>query len=419
MDLIGNLAEAVTIKQDQNFNRQNEEFKITDARVDFNEFNLTVKNIGTIPINITRMWAQNITDSSWNQSKYQLNQLVSAGGSVSNIGQGTGLVAIDSQSYSLKLVTERGNSLNTQVLSASNQPLEMTLFTTPASPLSQQNVTLLYSVKNNLTAGSIIPTLTPQMDPPTTTGAAIATLKLGPTPASVEGLAPGEIAFFEWTYHVTGNNVDKIKFNATVANAVPGNFVTDGTQIAVPPVSEVSVNKVIGLSLGIISMNYTSFEVCEPDASNCFSDSTDWSRAWLINTSTEYIWRMNVTNNGIEDILIDKFTALFVLRAETGGGGNLPRAFFVMDDSTPTVENGGAFTTDSKILAGNGGTNIVYFGAKGEGGAGLENTHGDTAIYAANLLIFGYEDRDKSATTNVPPDQPYSQNLPFQALRMI
>ena len=320
MDLIGNLAEAVTVKQDQNFNRQNEEFKITDARVDFNEFNLTVKNTGIIPINITRMWAQNITDSSWNQSKYRLNQLVSAGGTVSNIGQGTGLVAIDSQSYSLKLVTERGNSLNTQVLSASNQPLEMTLFTTPASPLSQQNVTLLYAVKNNLTAGSIIPTLTPQMDPPTTTGAAIATLESGPTPASVEGLAPGEIAFFEWTYYVTGDNTNRVKFNATVANAVPGNFVIDRTQIAVPPVSEVSVSKVIGLSLGIISMNYTSFEVCEPSVSNCFSDSTDWSRAWLVNTSTEYIWRMNVTNNGVDDILLDQFTALFVLRAQTGGG---------------------------------------------------------------------------------------------------
>ena len=128
---------------------------------------------------------------------------------------------------------------------------------------------------------------------------------------------------------------------------------------------------------------------------------------------------MNVTNNGVEDILIDKFTALFVLRAQTGGGGNLPRAFFVMGDSTPTVENGGAFTTDSKILAGNGGTNIVYFGADGAGGTGLENTHGDTAIYAANLLIFGYEDKNINGITDEPPDQPYSQNLPFQALRMI
>jgi len=328
MDLIGNLAEAVTIKQDQDFNRQNEEFKVTDARVDFNEFNLTVKNTGTIPINITRMWAKNMTDPLWNQTKHQLNQLVPAGGSVSSIGKDTGLVAIDSQSYSLKLVTERGNSLITQVLSASNQPLEMTLFTSLASPLSNQNVTLLYAVKNNLTAGSIIPILTPLMDPPTVTGAANADLKIGPTPASVEGLAPGETAFFEWTYYITGNNGDRVKYNATVANAVPGNFVIDGTQIAVPPVSEVSVNKVIGLSLGIISMNYTSFEVCEPSASNCFSDSTDWSRAWLINTSTEYIWRMNVTNNVVDDIILDKFTALFVLRAQTGGGGNLPRAFF-------------------------------------------------------------------------------------------
>jgi len=166
-------------------------------------------------------------------------------------------------------------------------------------------------------------------------------------------------------------------------------------------------------------MDYISFEVCEPSASNCLSDSTDWSRAWLIDTSTKYIWRMNVTNNGFDDIIMDKFTALFVLRAQTGGGGNLPRAFFIMDESTLTVENGGAYTLDSKILLGDGASTVVYFGADGAGGAGLESTHGDTAIYAANLLIFGYEDKNINGITDVPPDQPYSQNLPFQALRMI
>jgi len=190
MDVIDDLAYQVDVKQDTNLNRQNEEFRITGVKVDGNEFNLTVTNTGTIPINITNMWAKNMTDPLWNQTKYQLNQIVSPGQSVANVGQGTGLVAMNSESYSLRLVTDRGNSLNTQLLSATNQPLQMTLFTSPSTPLSQQNVTLLYTVKNNLTAGKIIQSITPQMDPPTVTGSATAVLQSGPSPVSVDSLSP-------------------------------------------------------------------------------------------------------------------------------------------------------------------------------------------------------------------------------------
>ena len=214
MDVIDNLAYQVDAKQDINLNRQNEEFKITGVKVDGNEFNLTVTNTGTIPINITNMWAKNMTDPLWNQTKYQLNKLVSPGQSVANIGQGTGLIAMDSESYSLRMVTDRGNAISTQLLSATNQPLQMTLFTSPSTPLSQQNVTLLYTVKNNLTGGKIIQSITPQMDPPTTTGSATAVLQSGPTPASVASLGPGEMAFFEWTYYVEGDKNNQITYNA-------------------------------------------------------------------------------------------------------------------------------------------------------------------------------------------------------------
>jgi len=399
MDLIDNLAESITIKQDQNLNRQNEDFKITKVSVDGNEFNLTVTNTGSIPINITRMWAQNITDSFWNQTKYQLNQLISPGQSVPNIGQGTGLIALDSQSYSLKLVTERGNSKNTQVLSTSGQQLEMSLFTSPANPLTQQNVTLLYAVKNNLTEGSIIQSLTPQMTGPTTTGGASVDLKEGPTPTTVEGLAPGEIALFEWTYEVAGNSGDTITFNATVANAAQGNFVTD-TSIIDVAVSE---------GMGQIAMDFSSFESCDLPNKDCTSDSTKWENAWSVDKDSTYIFRLNVTNIGTDNIVVKNNTAIMLMLTETAGTPptSAIETYFIKADSTTSNEDPGVYIDESKTLTAGGNSEILYFGLEAINVATIRNTHGSSATAAVFLVIFGEIDGD-----------PYSQNLPFQALQI-
>ncbi len=418
MDVIDDLAYQVDVKQDTNLNRQNEEFKITDVRVDGNEFNLTVTNTGTIPINITNMWAKNMTDPLWNQTKYQLNQIVSPGQSVSNIGQGTGLIAMDSESYSLRMVTDRGNALSTHLLSAAGQPLQMTLFTSPSSPNSKQNVTLLYSVKNNLTTGKIIQSITPQMDPPTTTGAATAVLKSGPTPASVDSLAPGEMAFFEWTYYVEGNKNNQVTYNATIANAVPGNFVADTVEVSIPPVAQSSINEVLGGLVGILQMDFDSFEFCEFAVQDCRNTSNDWIRAWNGTTSTEYIWRINMTNNGEADIFVEEHTAMLVLRAQSGGGGGIAKAMFIINNSTATQEDGGLYPDHGTILFVNV-TQTIYLGEDIVGAPhGHESTHADEAIYAANLLIFGHEDTNGNGVYDAGADIAYSQNLPFQALKL-
>lgn len=418
MDLIDNLANQVDVKQDLNLNRQSEQLKVSNVRIDNNEFNLTVTNTGSLPINITSMWAKNMTDPLFNQTKYQVNKLVFPGQSVYNIGQGTGLVAMNSSSYLLKLVTERGNVASTQLLSAISQPLDMKLYVTPSSPVSTSNVTLLYAVKNNLTEGKIIQSLTPKLATPTVTGSATATWKQGPIPASVDSLPPGEMALFEWTYFVEGNDGDKINYNATIANAVQGNFATDSTEILVPPISNSAINEVLGGSVGIISMDFDSFQVCKPSTQICTSLSIEWQRAWLMDVSSNYIWRMNLTNNGIEDILLDKYSALLVLKAQSGGGGNIAKAFFIKNDSTQLVEDGGAYSPNyNKWLLANA-TTTVYFGANGAGGSGLETTHGDVSIYAVDLLIFGYDDTDDDRQVTPVIDPPYSQNLPFQAVRM-
>lgn len=418
LNVIDDLARQVDVKQDTTTNRQNEEFIISKVTIDNNEFNLTVTNTGNIPINITRMWAKNMTDPSWNQTKYQLSQLVTPGQSVTNVGQGTGLAVVDSSSYLIKLVTSRGNSLNTQLLSASDQPLEMALFTAPSSPLSKQNVTLLYSVKNNLTEGKIIRSVVPDFRPPVTTGSATAVLQGSVLPSSVEGLKSGQTAFFEATYLITGGNTEKITFNTTIANAVQGNFETDTSMIIIPTVSESAINEVLGGQVGILSMNFTSFEACIPADEDCRSDQPNWIYASNLTRNEKYIFRMNFTNNGVFPILIEKATHLLGIASKSGGGGNPPSPFFILDDSTPTVENGGSYTDLSKTLPANpDATTVLYFGSKTAAGSALQSTDNNGISVSVFVVIFGYEDRDGSGTKNAG-DTDYGQTLPFQAYRL-
>ena len=427
--LIDDLARQVDVKQDTNQNRQNEEFKISEVSVDNNEFNLTVTNTGNIPINITRMWAQNMTDPSWNQTKYQLNQLVSPGQSVTNVGQGTGLVAMDSSSYLLKLVTSRGNSLNTQLLSATSQALEMRLYVTPSSPLAKSNATLLFSVKNNLTEGKIIQSIIPQIDPPTVTGSATAQLMSGPTPASVEGLPPGEMVFFEWEYYVEGDKDDQITYNTTVANAVIGNFVTDTTQIATAPVAEESILSIVSGSSGLLFMNFTTFEACDPSLGgpNCKSTgqgANSWDSAWELESGIEYLFRVNITNHGGNDIWLEERTAMIHFPTKDGSANINKYPAYIRAPSTPSDENPGHYINWSLNLTA-GGISTIYFGSEDPPGGAQEDDivaqYNQDAIVALMLVIFGREDDECTpgpCNGYQASDPPYSQNIPFQAFTL-
>jgi hypothetical protein len=289
----------------------------------------------------------------------------------------------------------------------------MKLYATPSSPISKQNTTVLFTVTNNLTEGKILQSITPKIDPPTVTGSATADYKSGPNPASVNSLSPGEMAFFEWTYYVEGNKDNKITYNTTIANAVQGNFVTDTTQIAVPPVSESAINEVLGGQVGIISMNFTSFEYCEPASDDCTSDSSAWAGAWNVTKNTKFLWRMNSTNNGIYDITLEKHTSLFMLLA-VEQGGTTPKTFFIKADSTTTNEDPGVYNDHSKVLTAGGVSQIIYFGLAKVDETTLENTDNDVGVSTIFVLLFGHEDKNTNGYDS--SDTPYSQNLPFKSI---
>ncbi|MCH6586476.1 MAG: hypothetical protein IH792_05565 [Thaumarchaeota archaeon] len=178
-----------------------------------------------------------------------------------------------------------------------------------------------------------------------------------------------------------------------------------------------------GESTGSIFMEFASFEFCIPSGEtpdqDCTSDSSDWVSGWDGKISTEYLWRINLANRGVADIIVEQNTSLFMLHAQNQGGGNLPRVYFIKADSTPTVEDPGAYPNLSKIILKDGTPIMLYFGVEDAGGASLNESHPDTGIIGIYLLTFGYQDVNENGIYDNPGDPPYSQNLAFQALRLI
>ena len=160
-------------------------------------------------------------------------------------------------------------------------------------------------------------------------------------------------------------------------------------------------------------MNFTSFEACDVPNENCRSNTSFWQRAWDLNIDTFYTWRIDVTNNGLYDLIIDENTALLFLVGESGGGSNSPRPYFIRAASLPNDEDPGEYPNNDQIIDVDE-TETLYFASKGTSGSDREKTSGNPAVIAVFMLLVANEDRDGSDTVN-SGDQPYGQNLPFQS----
>ena len=249
MDQITRAAETVEIKQIIDFQKTTEEFDVVTIANDNNQFNMTVTNRGDIPVHLTRLWVKNTTDSSWPASKYDLDIAIPSGGSVTNIGQNIGLTALNTQSYMMKLVTERGNTQKMFLNSVGNESIYLSLSATPTIVPTTFSTTLVLEVINTGTNNLI--NLQPEMDSVLTscTISCSATLSSGPTPANFDTLGPGDIAIFEWVYTIVGEDTgDSATFTASLVNGID----EDTAIVTVQPIINAE-NAGIALSSGGLS----------------------------------------------------------------------------------------------------------------------------------------------------------------------
>ena len=130
MDLIDNFAQSIGTKQTIDYERQTEEFEVVKVGTVNNKFNFTLQNTGNIPLNVTRLWVTNTTDTTWPVSRFDLNTVIAPGATATNVTQNIDLISLNTQSYYMKLVTERGNSQKL-FLNSVGEPLYLKLHAAP------------------------------------------------------------------------------------------------------------------------------------------------------------------------------------------------------------------------------------------------------------------------------------------------
>ncbi len=232
------LGSVVTQKSVSDIERVNERFEIRDAKIDSSKLNMTVLNTGALPVKLVKMWVTNTTATNgWHQS-YDLNSNISPGDSLFNLGSALPITANNASSYKISVISERGSSASFMMFSAKDRAVQMSLFASPRSIPTGQDVTLMFGITNNLTDGIIVQSLKPVLnvttvEGPTGTITATATLISGPTPDTKQTLVPAETMFFKWVYNIVGDEGDKVDFNATLINAKQGNYLTESVKVVV------------------------------------------------------------------------------------------------------------------------------------------------------------------------------------------
>ena len=221
MNTIDQFAESVIVKEAENINRGLEDITISQITIVGGEFNMTVVNTGSLPVHLTRLWVID-EDSVVSDQKANIDVRINPGNEKYNIGQGTGISADSTKSYTLKVVTGRGNLATFQVSTTVSTQIALV---TPGNSELDKNIRITAYITNNSTKPNNIANLIPELIMNVTL-----TKINGPIPSSIPTLPQGNTAIFTWTYKAPSTE-QGVSFNASYTGAPSGTFVFANTTI--------------------------------------------------------------------------------------------------------------------------------------------------------------------------------------------
>ena len=399
MNLLEKFNQSVLVRTEESFDRVKEELDIFKVNVVNDKLNITVQNSGSLPVHLTRLWVENMTVSD-SVFKYDIDEVVSSGRTVSNIGQNIAFNVDSADSYHIKLVTERGNSQEFTMNSASAAPLNIQLLALPPTVASGFKTQLVMTVTNNGTG--TLTNLVPVLNP---VGPQTATCTPDPvSPSSYNTLAPGSTAVFSWAVKVTGTqDAQTCTYQAKLQNGYPNNFAEATITETIVVLS--STNYLA--NAGVMTMDYTSFRWAQTDS---------WNSGWQFNHG-DTAFSLKMTNNnqttGGYKLWISENTQLFF---QAAGGTAAPTSFYIVN--SVNLAPGGAtvskYTPDShQSIANEGGNATVYFGSKLQGsksqGGTIQNM--PAGEYVGFVVLYG-----KFAMNQNDTGTQYAQTIPFQAV---
>ncbi len=221
------VAQAMMEKTSGNLDRLNEKIEISNIRIDDSKLNMTITNTGGQPAKLKSLYVVDETAVPKQQFRYDLDIPVDGRDSAKNVGQGVAFTASTTSLYSVRVITEAGSTAASIVSPVSAVSLPMSLYIIPPTVTPGQNVTLLYTVTNDRTDSHLAAAVTPQISH---------SMSCSPGPGCqlTEYVAPssmkitnGSTALFKWVFKVDAPDNTTVTFNATLADAKPGNYVIE------------------------------------------------------------------------------------------------------------------------------------------------------------------------------------------------
>ncbi len=188
MDSINLFSQSVIVSESENVNRAKEDITISKISIVGGEFNMTVVNTGSLPVHLTRLWVTD-EDSAASDKKINLDVRINPGNEKYNIGQGTGVLADPTVSYTLKAVTERGNVATFGISPDVSTDVRLLV---PGSTIIAEPMTITLLILNNSTSPNNIANLEPILT------SNVTLVQIGTNLSYVESLKSGDMASFTW-----------------------------------------------------------------------------------------------------------------------------------------------------------------------------------------------------------------------------
>lgn len=229
MNTIDEFAQSVIVAEAENIDRGREGITISQAALVGGEFNMTVVNTGSLPVKLTRLWV--VDQDTGVNSKADLDIRINPGnqGYVDETG-----ISVDSTTtYSLKLVTDRGNIATFSVSPDTSTQVQLII---PGEVQPGENFRVVTLITNNSTLPNNIVDLVPIIKNNSTL-----TQIDGPLPPSIKTLPQGNTATFTSTY-VAPAVATGVLFNATYAGAPASALVNSNMTVALSEESEAATN---------------------------------------------------------------------------------------------------------------------------------------------------------------------------------
>ena len=390
-------AQVATQRTQADWDRLNEELDATKVAIAAGKFNVTLMNEGKLPIKVDSLWITNQTaNPKWHQ-KFDFIPAKEIGPSktITNIGQDLSLSALDSKSYVLKFVTERGNAASIKSISVAEADLKLSLFLMPRTITSGENVTILFSVKNNQLDADSIHKINPVMDYsvciPNCNGVTITPKS---TPTQLDSLPRDSTALFKWVYKIEAPSNTIVRFAGSIQNGKPGNFVSDDLTIKLADFAG---------SAGKITIDFSSIRWTKNGEAN-------WNSSLAVPVSQPTIWKVNMTNHDVNTFYIGADSSFLIQKASSAQ----TVVWYVIKsyacNPTCTVT---AYSPNYSIAIASSETKTIYFAANAAGSANVASTAGTTDLWTGYILMFG------GFGSAQPTKDTYGQNLPFIGIKTV